>query len=65
MSNAPTSAQTSFAHFRTEIEKLSKRMKMMEKDSADWKEKFEASSDQVKKHFLWIEFIEFKLFFNV
>lgn len=49
MSNAPTSAQANFGHFRTEIDKLSKRMKMMEKDSAEWKEKFEASSDQVKQ----------------
>jgi hypothetical protein len=36
-----------FAHFRTEIEKLTKRLKGMERDTADWKEKFEASNDQV------------------
>ena len=36
-----------FAHFRTEIEKLTKRMKTMERDTNDWKEKFEASNDQV------------------
>jgi hypothetical protein len=36
-----------FVHFRSEIEKLTKRLKNMERDTADWKEKFEASNDQV------------------
>ena len=36
-----------FAHFKTEIEKLTKRLKNMERDTNDWKEKFEASNDQV------------------
>ena len=36
-----------FSHFRSEIDKLTKRLKGMERDTADWKEKFEASNDQV------------------
>ena len=37
-----------FNHFRTEIDKLTKRLRGMERDTAEWKEKFEASNDQVK-----------------
>ena len=40
-----------FSHFRSEIDKLTKRLKGMERDTAEWKEKFEASNDQVS--FQW------------
>ena len=37
-----------FNHFRTEIDKLTKRLRGMERDTAEWKEKFAASNDQVR-----------------
>jgi hypothetical protein len=49
VAGGPDAAQNrNFAHFRTEIDKLTKRLRGMERDTAEWKEKFEASNDQVK-----------------
>jgi hypothetical protein len=43
-----TAQNRNFNHFRTEIDKLTKRLRGMERDTAEWKEKFEASNDQVR-----------------
>merc|ERR1719370_1247314 len=39
----------SFQHFKTQIDKLTKSMTQLEKDTANWRQKYEVSSSQVKK----------------
>merc|ERR1712192_310061 len=39
----------SFNHFKTQIDKLTKSMTQLEKDTANWRQKYEVSSSQVKK----------------
>jgi len=39
----------SFQHFKTQIDKLTKSMGQLEKDTANWRQKYEVSSSQVKK----------------
>lgn len=41
--------QANFSQFRTEIDKLTKMLRKVESDTRDWKDKFEASNEQVRK----------------
>lgn len=35
-----------FSHFKKEMERLGKQLRSMERDTSDWKEKYESSNDQ-------------------
>ena len=39
----------SFQHFKTQIDKLTKQMSSLERETAQWREKSELSTKQVKK----------------
>ena len=39
--------KSNFSHFRGEIDKLTKKLRKVERDTNEWKEKFEASNEQV------------------
>jgi len=38
-----------FQHFKTQIDKLTKQMVQLEKDTQEWRQKYEISSQQLKK----------------
>ena len=38
-----------FKHFKVEMERLGKKLRAFERDTSDWKDKFETSNEQVKK----------------
>jgi len=42
-------SQKSFQHFKTQIDKLTKAMGQLEKDTSQWRQKYETSNGQVKK----------------
>ena len=41
------SSTKNFDHFRKEMDRLGKQLRAVERDTADWKEKYESSNEQV------------------
>ena len=41
------SSTKNFDHFRKEMDRLGKQLRTVERDTADWKEKYESSNEQV------------------
>ncbi len=39
-----------FGLFRTEMDKLGKKLRLVEQDTQEWRDKFESSNEQVYTH---------------